>query len=41
MIRKAEIKDLKAINEIYNQSVKAKHQTADIVPISIEMRQKW
>ena len=41
MIRKAEIKDLIAINEIYNQSVKAKHQTADITPISIEMRQKW
>ena len=41
MIRKAEIKDLTVINEIYNQAVEAEHQTADITPITMGIRQKW
>ena len=41
MIRVAEKRDLVTINNIYNQAVGAKHQTADITPISIENRKKW
>jgi L-amino acid N-acyltransferase YncA len=41
IIRKAEIKDLIVINEIYNQAVDAEHQTADIKTITMDMRQKW
>ena len=41
MIRKAKIKDLVAINAIYNQAVEVKHQTADTEPVSIKNRQKW
>jgi L-amino acid N-acyltransferase YncA len=39
-IRKAEAKDLNAINEIYNQAIAIK-ATADLEPISIQSRQKW
>lgn len=41
MIRKAEIKDLEAINIIFNQAVEAKHQTAVKNPITLEMQLKW
>lgn len=41
MIRKVEIQDLFVINDIYNQAIEVKHQTADTEPITIEMRQKW
>ncbi len=41
MIREAKKDDLVVINSIYNQAVEAKYQTADLLPISIEIRQKW
>lgn len=41
MIRIAEIQDLEAINSIFNQAVKAKHQTAALTPITKEQRLKW
>lgn len=41
MIRKIEYKDLEAVNEIYNQAVAAKFQTADTEPVSMEERIKW
>ena len=41
MIRNADIYDLDAINTIFNQAVKAKHQTAALTPITKEQRLKW
>ncbi len=40
-IKKAVFDDLPAINEIYNQAVKHKYQTADINPITLEERKNW
>ncbi len=41
MIRKAVFDDLGSINEIYNQAIKQKYQTADTSPISMEKRKIW
>jgi len=41
MIRLAKENDIVAINEIYNQAVKAKHQTATLFPISVEEQKTW
>ncbi len=41
MLRHAEIKDLESINTIFNQAVKARHQTAALTQISIEQRLYW
>ncbi len=41
MIRKIEIRDIEAVNEIYNQAVIAKYQTADTEIISLNDRKKW
>lgn len=40
-IRKAQQKDLKAINDIYNQAVDTRYSTADITPISLKSRKIW
>ncbi|MDB4303557.1 GNAT family N-acetyltransferase [Desulfosarcina sp.] len=41
MIRLAKISDVNSINEIYNQAVQEKHQTATLQPLSIEMQKIW
>ena len=41
MIRKAVFDDLATINEIYNQAVKQKYQTADTSPVSKKEREIW
>ena len=41
MVRKAVFEDMESINEIYNQAVKHKYQTADTFPVSIGEREKW
>lgn len=41
MIRLAEKKDIVSINDIYNQAVAARFETADIDPISYADRLKW
>ena len=40
-IRKATIKDLQALVEIYNQAITVGQKTADITPVTIEDRVKW
>ena len=40
-IRTAEEKDLPAIVEIYNQAVKMKCATADLLPVTVESRVAW
>ncbi|MBX2840512.1 MAG: GNAT family N-acetyltransferase [Flammeovirgaceae bacterium] len=40
-IRLANIKDVNAINLIYNQAVVVKHQTADLSPIPLAETEKW
>ncbi len=40
-IRTIRIKDLEAVNDIYNQAVRAKFSTADTEPISMEQRLSW
>ncbi len=40
-IRKVEFDDLATINEIYNQAVKHKYQTADTEIVSLEARKGW
>lgn len=40
-IRKAEITDLPAIVEIYNQAVRAKFLTADTEPTDVNSRRQW
>ncbi len=41
MIRLANITDIDSINEIFNQAVKAKHQTATLKPLSVEKQVEW
>jgi L-amino acid N-acyltransferase YncA len=41
IIRKATHKDLRAINEIYNESIPSHRSTADTVPYSPEERKEW
>ncbi|TAJ11116.1 N-acetyltransferase [Marinilabiliaceae bacterium JC017] len=41
MIRKADLQDIIAINEIYNQAVRMGFQTADTEAVSLRERQKW
>ena len=41
MIRLAKLSDLDAINEIFNQAVITKHQTAVLSPITKEQSLKW
>lgn len=41
MIREAEIRDLKFINDIYNQSVSAIFETADLTAWTEEQRLQW
>ncbi len=33
--------DLEAVNEIYNQAVRSKYQTAETEETSLEYRQRW
>ncbi len=40
-IRIAELKDLKAIVEIYNQAIAAGEKTADNTPFSLDDRKSW
>jgi len=40
-IRKIKIADLEAANEIYNQAVRSKYQTAETEETSLEYRQCW
>ncbi|QFT88644.1 Putative phosphinothricin acetyltransferase YwnH [Bacillus sp. THAF10] len=40
-IRKAEIKDLQAIVDIYNSTVESRMVTADTEPVGVEMRLNW
>ena len=40
-IRKIEKKDLEAVNEIYNQAVRSKYQTAETAETSLDSRQSW
>ena len=40
-IRKIKIADLEAANEIYNQAVRSKYQTAETEETSLEYRQGW
>ncbi len=40
-IRKIEIADLDAVNEIYNQAVRSKYQTAETEETSLEYRRRW
>ncbi|KPL15122.1 MAG: hypothetical protein AMS23_01225 [Bacteroides sp. SM1_62] len=40
-IRKMEMADLDAVNEIYNQAVRSKYQTAETEETSLEYRQRW
>ena len=40
-IRIAELKDLKAIVEIYNQAIAAGEKTADITPVTLDGRKNW
>jgi L-amino acid N-acyltransferase YncA len=40
-IRKMEKADLEAVNEIYNQAVRSKYQTAETEETSLEYRQHW
>ena len=40
-IRIAELKDLGAMVEIYNQSITAGQKTADTTPVTIDDRQRW
>ncbi len=41
IIRKIEIADLDAVNEIYNQAVRSKYQTAETEETSLEYRRSW
>lgn len=41
MIKLAKISDVASINEIYNQAVKEKHQTATLKPLSLEAQKLW
>ncbi len=41
MIEKATIKDISAINEIYNHAIKARYQTADMTPQTISETEQW
>jgi phosphinothricin acetyltransferase len=41
MIRLANESDIASINEIYNQAVKEKHQTATLKPLSFEQQKTW
>ena len=40
-IRKIELADLDAVNEIYNQAVRSKYQTAETEETSLEYRRRW
>jgi L-amino acid N-acyltransferase YncA len=40
-IRKIELADLDAVNEIYNQAVRSKYQTAEMEETSLEYRRRW
>ncbi len=40
-IRKIECTDLEAVNEIYNQAVRSKYQTAETEETSLEYRRRW
>jgi len=40
-LRKIEISDLEAVNEIYNQAVRSKYQTAETEETSLGYRQGW
>ena len=40
-IRKIEIADLDAVNEIYNQAIRSKYQTAETEETSLEYRRCW
>ena len=40
-IRKIEKTDLEAVNEIYNQAVRSKYQTAETEETSLGYRQRW
>lgn len=40
-LRKIEVSDLEAVNEIYNQAVRSKYQTAETEETSLEYRQGW
>ena len=40
-IKKAQFDELSAINEIYNQAVKHKYQTADIDLVTLKERKNW
>ena len=40
-IRIAELKDLEALVEIYNQSIAAGHKTADLTPFTTDDRMEW
>ena len=41
MIRQANLRNLKAINDIYNQAVASEFETADMKPTVLEDRAKW
>jgi phosphinothricin acetyltransferase len=41
MIRKIEYRDLKVVNDIYNQAVQSKYQTAETELTSLEYRRDW
>lgn len=41
IIRTAQIADLPAIVDIYNQSIATKHSTGDTQPVKLEDRQAW
>jgi L-amino acid N-acyltransferase YncA len=40
-IRKIEMADLDAVNEIYNQAVRSKYQTAETEETSLDDRRRW
>ena len=41
MIRLAQIEDLPALVDIYNQSIPSKHSTGDTQPLRVEDRLTW
>ena len=41
MIRKAILKDLTKITEIYNQAIESKKSTADTNPFTVTQREGW
>ena len=40
-IRIADLKDLEALVEIYNQSIATGHKTADLTPFRTDDRKEW